>query len=116
MQEMSDSEKLRYKWMRYLPQKDDHPWGGYWRRLYDCIKAKIETAPLIRPLSKIFKYRTKEVRKLTTLAKDTNGEAIFPDAFPVMYVSDEYDVADLDYLEDIGGPQKVVSADEVGRD
>ncbi|KAI1132406.1 hypothetical protein F5Y10DRAFT_231100 [Nemania abortiva] len=93
---------LDAKWMRYLPQKNDHPWDGYWKELYEHIKAKVETTPLVRRLNGFFSYKIKETRRFGPLATDSNGDPIFEDAYPLSYLSKIYEESDLDYLTEYG--------------
>ncbi|KAI3323331.1 hypothetical protein HD806DRAFT_544090 [Xylariaceae sp. AK1471] len=102
MIQLCADKNLRYTWMRYLPQKNDHPWEGYWKALYDRIKSKIEPTALIRPLSESASYKIEQMRRLPLEAKDGNGDPIFNDILPEIYLSKHYAEVDLDCLEEYG--------------
>src|SRR4051794_14982730 len=73
MTQLCAEKNLRYTWMRYLPQKNDYTWSGYWKALYNLIKSKIQTVALMRTLSESSSYKIEQVQRLPPEAKDGNG-------------------------------------------
>ncbi|KAI1170828.1 hypothetical protein F4777DRAFT_91133 [Nemania sp. FL0916] len=102
IRELGKTKDFRFKWMRYLPQKGDHSRDGYWKELYNNIKAKIEETPLIFNSAERYLYSTTQMKRLTPLAADDKGCPIFEDASPAMYISESYEGSDLNLLTDYG--------------
>ncbi|KAI3326722.1 hypothetical protein HD806DRAFT_551833 [Xylariaceae sp. AK1471] len=102
MRELCTYNSLQYKWMRYLPQKDDYPWEEYWKILYNRIKSKIIAAPLMRPLSEASLYKIGQIRRLPVPSLDDSGDPIFSDTAPESYLSKNYAADDLDSLQNYG--------------
>ncbi len=102
IQQLGENEDLRYKWMRYLPQKNDHPWEGYWKLLYDRIKSKTKATQLMRHANGIFLYEIERFKRLPLQAMDNEKNPIFEVPFPVMLLSAGYSELDLDLLTEYG--------------
>ncbi|KAJ2988191.1 hypothetical protein NUW58_g4109 [Xylaria curta] len=101
MIQLRDIEASRYRWMRYLPQSDDHCWNGYWKQLCDMIKFKIGTAALMFSSSGIFMYTTGDIKRLPPIAVSYDGDPIFGGA-NLVTPSNRYQQSDLDCLKDYG--------------
>ncbi|KAH9997392.1 hypothetical protein F4779DRAFT_606565 [Xylariaceae sp. FL0662B] len=101
MQQLCTDDHLQYKWMRYLPRKDDFPWDRYWLSLIDRIESKIKGVPLFRPRSEGSLLTIGQVGILPRTALH-NGEPIFDDIDPEIYLSPRYIASDLNRLRHVG--------------
>jgi hypothetical protein len=102
MQELCNHDTLRYVWMRYLPHEGDFPWDNYWKSLVAAIKKKLGTTKLLRPRSEQSLQLITKLRRHADVSVDGDGEPIFADVQPEIYLSKQYQNLDLEMLRDYG--------------
>ncbi|KAI3334470.1 hypothetical protein F4824DRAFT_468040 [Ustulina deusta] len=98
MKQLCTDELLRYTWIRYLPTINDYPWDEYWSGLYDRIRSKVQTTPLMRSFTENFPYNIGQMRKSRASDADDNGDPIFKNIDPEKYLSKQYLQSELDKI------------------
>lgn len=100
---MCEHSTLQYQWMRYLPSQDDgHAWEPIWTSVITNISTSIQNTPVLRPASEGPLRRIQEMRTHATDCLDGNGEPLFSDILPEVYLSQKYSYSDLSTLEKHG--------------
>ncbi|KAH8895463.1 hypothetical protein GQ53DRAFT_855993 [Thozetella sp. PMI_491] len=104
---------LRYKWMRYLPersdtaQRNDEEWGTLWGGLSKLIADKLGEADLLFPATEAIGF-SRDSRKIADFRYldpgycDRDGRPLFPNAEPGLYPSEAYARDDLKILLNYG--------------
>ncbi|KAK3370805.1 hypothetical protein B0T24DRAFT_554720 [Lasiosphaeria ovina] len=101
--QMCDHETLQYTWMRYVPGRNDFPWDSFWEDVIGKIEERVKATPVLRPPAP-----TRPLRLIrnscahTTMELDRHGAPLFLDVEPEMYLSLQYQKADLDRLRGLG--------------
>jgi hypothetical protein len=99
---LCDDDSLRFLWMRYLPREDAYPWDSFWRRIIIDIETRLKDADIMeparpgprRPIARVVRHTPKEL--------DRNGDPLFADINPPLYLSKRYRAADLNLLAGLG--------------
>ncbi|KAI0975554.1 hypothetical protein F4678DRAFT_417638 [Xylaria arbuscula] len=99
MKQLCADELLRYTWIRYLPTMNDYPWDEYWSGLYERIKSKVQTTPLMHSFTESFPYRIEQMRKSRASDEDDNGDPVFKHIDPEKYLSKRYLQSELDKIQ-----------------
>jgi len=98
-----DHDKLRYTWMRYLPNKKSKEWSGLWSSLVKTIASRLRDGeevlygrddPSRRSISDLY--------RLGDSLLDEHGEPLFEDTKPGKTISPHYSESDLDTLMEYG--------------
>jgi hypothetical protein len=93
--------RLRYTWMRFLPQ-NNYPYTGLWKRLVDMIRKNLATEAVLFPRTERGLYRIGDLRKPCGLYCDAEGHPLFGDVEPEMWMSQHYEAEDIEILRSWG--------------
>ena len=88
--------------MRYLPQKGTYHWDSFWEALVDGIKQRLQNELVLRTRQQGFMRRIKELRYRLSSHNDRDGNPLFRDLDPELYLSDSYTYADIQILKKFG--------------
>jgi hypothetical protein len=91
-----------FQWMRYLPRADGYPWDNFWRSMITNIETRLKQASVMRLASSPFLRQVACVRRAYPIELDTNGDPLFADIEPPLYLSKKYQSRHLDLLIDLG--------------
>lgn len=100
--EFCKHEALQYTWMRYLPRDGTHHWDPFWKGLVDGIKSRLQEQHILRTRGKGVLCRIGDLRYLQNNSRDQDGDPLFEDLDPEMYVADSYAPGDVKTLRDHG--------------
>ena len=103
--EFCEHEKLRYTWMRFLPNKKEHRYDHFWSRLVGMLEEKLRLHPLVLPWSESTFRRIPELYPVPGKLLDDEGEPLFGDKSPETYLSKNYKWTDVEILSVYGRPQ-----------
>ena len=109
--QLCDHETLQYQWMRYLPEEDAYPWDHFWRQVMANIKERITTTPILRPAVPGPLRKIRNSRRHLASQLDASGQPLLPDVDPGLYLSPQYQKADLRRLHSFA--LKVTSMGEI---
>lgn len=87
---------LQYTWMRFLPNK---PPGSLGQWLLITIRAKLRDTPVLRPRSEGPLRMIRELRQHQSSHLDCDGEPLFQDLTPEIYLSRSYSHDDIKVLQ-----------------
>lgn len=95
-------DTLQYTWMRYLPQKGTYHWDSFWEALVDGIEQGLQNELVLRSRERGIMRRIKELRYRLPIDNDRDGNPLFRDLDPELYLSDSYTDADIEILKKFG--------------
>lgn len=100
--EFCQHESLQYQWMRYLPsQSDIGHFDSIWVDLTNEISARLKSIPVLRSRSNRLSFIT-QLRRNCTGGLDGDGNPLFGDIEPEVYLSPRYTSSDLNHLQRYG--------------
>ncbi|UZP36460.1 hypothetical protein NXS19_004276 [Fusarium pseudograminearum] len=102
IEEFCHHPTLQYQWMRWLPQRDSHPWDSFWSSLLDRIKERIHQVKVLRTLGSRQLGYMYQLRNLQSWLRDEKGDPLFSDINNEIYLAKEYTKDDLDLLKPYG--------------
>ncbi|KAF9772494.1 hypothetical protein IL306_009798 [Fusarium sp. DS 682] len=102
IQEFCQHPTLQYQWMRWLPQRNSYPWGGFWSGLLGKIEERIQDVKVLRTLVTGKLDYIHQLRQLQPWLRDKNGDPLFADLDEEMYLAKEYGCEDLKLLRPYG--------------
>ncbi|KAH8901208.1 hypothetical protein GQ53DRAFT_707485 [Thozetella sp. PMI_491] len=97
-----EHDSLRYKWMRYLPDKKDKNWNSLWSTLVYKIVELLGKTCVLSAEGNPGLRRIKDLVRLCSNTLDEDGKPLFDDGNPRQIVSTHYTVKDMDLLTDYG--------------
>ena len=102
VKQLCQHDKLRYQWMRYLPQPDGYPWDSFWKSIITNIGRQLQAITVLIPANHGPRLTFSRSRQLPADQLDGHGEPLFADIAPGCYLSDGYRRQDLALLEKLG--------------
>ncbi|RFU29542.1 hypothetical protein B7463_g6794, partial [Scytalidium lignicola] len=96
-----EHDTLQYTWMRYLPTKD-YPWEPFWNPVLDRIEQCLKQENIIRSDKEGVLRRIADLRDRPKYLSDQNGNLLFGDLDPGIYLSDKYNDEDVAKLREYG--------------
>ena len=100
--QLCDHQTLQYQWMRYLPEEDAYPWDHFWKQVMAKIKERITTTAILRPAVPGPLRMIRNSRRHLLSHLDASGQPLLPDVDPGLYLSLQYQDADLCRLDGFG--------------
>ena len=87
--------------MKYLPRRSDYPWDRYWDSIIAEIECRLREAEIMHLACLAPLRQIKSVRSIPSyyLDKDNNGDPLFADLDPPLYLSTHYRAEDLEFLK-----------------
>lgn len=102
--EMSLSPRLKYTWMRFLPNHQRYTYDSFWFELCTRLKSKLCATPCVITRSQNHLRKIKDLRQLPAFCSDKRGDPLFRDLDPEMWLSEKYTVGDIAILQRFGMP------------
>ena len=97
-----EHDTLRFRWMRYLPDKDSKEWRGLWLSLVNAIAKRLAETPVLYGREKSGPRLIADLCRLSWDVVDENDDPLFHDESPGKLVSQHYSMSDLDRLTEYG--------------
>ena len=100
--EFCEHDKLRYTWMRFLPQLKGYPWDCIWKDLVQMITSKTKDVPVMVPFNGGPLRLIRKSRRFSDHDLDKSGDPLLEDIRPPIYLSKDYRESDLNMLTQCG--------------
>ncbi|KAJ4385382.1 hypothetical protein N0V93_009809 [Gnomoniopsis smithogilvyi] len=97
-----DHSKLRYQWMRYLPDKNGANWQGLWASLVNSIADILSRTPVLYGRKRPDLRKISDLFRLVSAQLDENGEPLLDDGDHEQLLSQDYSSGDLELLKNYG--------------
>ena len=95
-------DALQYTWMRFLPLKNAHHWDPFWRKVVEQIEQLLGRKPVLRTRGRAVLRRIVDLRVRQPHSNDQDGNPLFEDLNPEIYLSDAYSNDDIEILRTVG--------------
>ncbi|KAH7127402.1 hypothetical protein EDB81DRAFT_662832 [Dactylonectria macrodidyma] len=99
--EFCDHPALRYTWMRFLPNPNDH-YDHFWSRLVAKLQTNLRLEPVLQPWGEGRLQPITDLRRLLACQLDSHQEPLLRDTDSEIYISNRYQESDLDKLTTYG--------------
>jgi hypothetical protein len=100
--EFCNHETLQYTWMKFLPDKKNKAYSGFWSVLITKIEATVRETPLIRPDSGGPLHTITSLRNPRPMFADKEKNLLLRDLTPELSISRHYGSSSLAILKNLG--------------
>jgi hypothetical protein len=88
---------LAFSWVRYLPHSEQH-WDPFWCSLVRDLLSRVRSQPCFKTSANSFR-RIADLRHRQSHHNDREGQALFRDLVPAIYLADGYTEEDVGILK-----------------
>ncbi|GKT91496.1 INO80 chromatin remodeling complex protein [Colletotrichum tofieldiae] len=95
-------ETLRYRWVQFLPDRQNGSWDPFWLGLVEKITTLLRSAPVFYDHKGFVPRTVKELFRVAFDGLDEHGDPLFDDGNPAQVISRRYSQTELHVLGSYG--------------